>query len=60
MADKKEEFGHNIFIKGNKCFRCRHKWIQREEEKSRICPKCKSPYWDRKKTKFTKNEKMKK
>jgi len=28
------------------CKRCGHKWIPRKVE-VRICPKCKSPYWDR-------------
>jgi len=28
------------------CKRCNHKWIPRKRE-IRICPKCKSPYWDR-------------
>lgn len=30
----------------NKCERCGHDWYQRSENKPRICPKCKSPYWD--------------
>jgi predicted Zn-ribbon and HTH transcriptional regulator len=54
---KKEGEGYNVFILGNKCFRCKHKWVQREKEKPRICPKCKSPYWDKEKTKFKKGEK---
>ena len=37
-----------ITLKGYKCERCGHKWIPREKEKPRVCPKCKSPYWDRK------------
>lgn len=28
------------------CKRCKHKWVPTKEE-IRICPKCKSPYWDR-------------
>jgi len=28
------------------CKRCGHKWNPRKIE-IRICPKCKSPYWDR-------------
>lgn len=28
------------------CQRCGHTWIPKKEE-IRICPKCKSPYWDR-------------
>lgn len=30
---------------GARC-RCGHEWIPRGE-KPRVCPKCKSPYWDR-------------
>lgn len=30
------------------CQRCKHKWTPRKEEVV-ICPKCKSPYWNRKK-----------
>jgi len=30
-----------------KCLRCDHEWIPRREEHPRVCPKCKSPYWDR-------------
>ena len=29
------------------CLRCGHGWTPTQEE-IRICPKCKSPYWDRK------------
>lgn len=28
------------------CKRCQHKWVPRIPE-LRICPKCKSPYFDR-------------
>ncbi|MCK4730412.1 MAG: hypothetical protein KAT28_03775 [Candidatus Aenigmarchaeota archaeon] len=29
------------------CERCNHKWIARnKKEKPKVCPKCKSPYWD--------------
>ena len=30
-----------------KCERCSHSWITRSEEMPKVCPKCKSPYWDR-------------
>lgn len=33
-------------MKENLCLRCGHNWYQRKPEKPRICPKCKSPYWD--------------
>jgi predicted Zn-ribbon and HTH transcriptional regulator len=37
-----------ITLKGYQCERCNHKWIPREEsEIPRVCPKCKSPYWDK-------------
>jgi predicted Zn-ribbon and HTH transcriptional regulator len=26
--------------------RCGHEWITRENERPRVCPKCKSPNWD--------------
>jgi predicted Zn-ribbon and HTH transcriptional regulator len=27
--------------------RCGHVWISRDKERPRVCPKCKSPNWDR-------------
>jgi predicted Zn-ribbon and HTH transcriptional regulator len=30
-----------------KCERCGHEWITRSEEAPIVCPKCKSPYWDK-------------
>ena len=35
-----------------KCLRCNHKWIPKKTE-VRICPKCKSPYWDKPRTLIT-------
>jgi predicted Zn-ribbon and HTH transcriptional regulator len=29
------------------CERCGHIWIPRAGLKPRVCPKCKSPYWDK-------------
>ena len=29
------------------CTRCGHTWIPRRPEPPKVCPKCKSPYWDR-------------
>ena len=37
-----------IEIKKMKCLRCNYEWHPRKEE-VRICPKCKSPYFDREK-----------
>lgn len=36
-----------ITLKGYLCERCGHVWVPRDSEKPRVCPKCKSPYWDR-------------
>lgn len=30
------------------CNRCGHEWVPTQEE-IRVCPKCKSPYWDKEK-----------
>ena len=30
-----------------KCERCNHEWITRSEDAPIVCPKCKSPYWDK-------------
>jgi predicted Zn-ribbon and HTH transcriptional regulator len=31
-----------------KCERCGHVWMPREVDMApRVCPRCKSPYWDR-------------
>lgn len=29
------------------CERCGHEWYSRSKVKPRVCPKCKSPYWDK-------------
>jgi len=40
-----------IKLKGYQCERCKHKWDPRDKKKPIICPKCKSPYWDKPKKK---------
>jgi predicted RNA-binding Zn-ribbon protein involved in translation (DUF1610 family) len=40
-------------VKGYECLRCGHRWIPRTKKTKtklppKICPKCKSPYWDTK------------
>lgn len=33
------------------CLRCDHEWASKQErERVRTCPRCKSPYWDRPRT----------
>ncbi len=29
------------------CERCKHKWVTRSEGLPIVCPRCKSPYWDK-------------
>ena len=38
-----------ISKKGYRCNKCEHKWIPRLKELPKLCPKCHSPCWDRKK-----------
>ncbi len=41
-----------VLIEGYKCERCGHEWAPREKDQApKVCPKCKSPYWDRPKKK---------
>lgn len=37
-----------ITMMGYRCERCEHEWVPKTPKKPRVCPKCKSPYWDRK------------
>ena len=39
----------NIKQKGYKCNRCSHEWVPRKGTvgEPRVCPKCKSPYWNK-------------
>ena len=37
-----------ITVMGYRCERCEHEWIPRDfDEEPRVCPKCKSAYWNR-------------
>ena len=49
-----------ITMKGWECERCEHQWVPRDEEHPRVCPKCKSPYWDRPRLDGTKSRAIKK
>jgi len=35
-----------IKIQGYLCERCSHQWVPRNKEMPRVCPRCKSPYYD--------------
>lgn len=36
-----------LLVWGFRCERCGHEWVPRREEEPRVCPSCKSPYWNR-------------
>jgi len=42
-----QKAGHRVLIIGNICYRCGHAWKPDSIDiKPKVCPKCKSPYWD--------------
>ena len=36
-----------IKIPSLKCKRCGHEWCLRRPKLPKVCPKCKSPYWNK-------------
>jgi predicted Zn-ribbon and HTH transcriptional regulator len=39
-----------VTLDGFRCERCEHVWVPRTKDTTdepRVCPKCKSPYWNR-------------
>lgn len=48
-----------VQLTGFICERCGHTWLPRDKEQEpKVCPKCKSPYWNRpKRSKPENNEK---
>ncbi len=36
-----------ITVMGYRCERCGHEWIPRGTVEPRVCPKCRSPYWNK-------------
>jgi len=46
MAKKPQQLGM-VMLPGCRC-RCGHEWLPRgPDDKPRVCPRCKSPNWDR-------------
>ncbi len=55
------EAGANVLIKGHRCYRCDHEWRPNSlDELPKVCPACKSPYWDRPKNQSIKRQTSKK
>jgi len=48
----------DIKMEKRNCLRCGHTWNKRLDSEPVLCPKCKSPYWDKPRKKDTKNEKL--
>jgi predicted Zn-ribbon and HTH transcriptional regulator len=44
-----------ISVEGFKCERCGHEWRPRNKGEPAVCPKCKSPYWNKPRRKNKKN-----
>jgi predicted Zn-ribbon and HTH transcriptional regulator len=40
-----------IKLDGFKCERCSHEWVKRGGDDPKVCPKCKSPYWNKPRSK---------
>ena len=36
-----------ITVMGYRCERCGHEWVPRGDDEPRVCARCKSPYWNR-------------
>jgi predicted Zn-ribbon and HTH transcriptional regulator len=50
MNEEKPAYRVRFEVEGFQCLRCGYKWVPRvfrEEELPTICPKCKSPYWNK-------------
>ena len=43
---EKNEFEIIGGLRYRKCLRCEHQWVARKNYSS-VCPKCKSPYWNK-------------
>ena len=42
------DMAKKVQLWGYRCERCGHEWLPREKQRDpKVCPKCKSPYWDR-------------
>lgn len=35
-----------VKLLGYRCLRCEHEWLPRINGEPKVCPRCKSPYWN--------------
>lgn len=50
--------GQDFEPKKLKCTRCQHEWYPKAPDKlPEVCPRCKSPYWSKERTRAMKKEK---
>ena len=50
--------GQEFEPKKLKCTRCQHEWYPKVPDKlPEVCPRCKSPYWSKERTRDMKKEK---
>ena len=56
-----EDIMAKVQIWGYRCERCDHEWIPRaaSQDEPKVCPKCKSPYWNTPRTRGVKGGKPK-
>jgi hypothetical protein len=46
-----------ILLKAFQCERCVHEWVPRDKVQiPTVCPRCKSPYWNRPRTQRSSNK----
>ena len=53
FMEAKEQHRVKIEMDGFRCLRCGYEWVPRifkEREEPTICPRCKSPYWNKART----------
>lgn len=44
---KRKRYGNKKIVKINECSRCGWRWIPKSpNRRPKVCPKCKSIYWD--------------
>ncbi len=49
MARKLKKAEEPVQLMRYNCFKCIHSWLPRTEKRPKVCPKCKSAWWDVKK-----------